>query len=147
MYLSLFLYRQQNSTVIGFTADILRTNTGVTSDGFVPLSVTASQVHEWACTAQELWNKLIYIEAAIVNVIHWFVSLMCKAHTGAHLLFLIRIFLIIFIIIIKFRRITHAVAHIHKTYIQMCRIIRNGVLWLLVTINETVFAKIAKNKK
>ncbi len=29
---------------MGFTADIVGTNTGVTKDGFVPLSVTASQV-------------------------------------------------------------------------------------------------------
>ncbi len=31
---------------MGFTADILRTNTGVTNDGFAPLSVTAGQVNE-----------------------------------------------------------------------------------------------------
>ncbi len=42
-----------------FTADILRTGTGVTSNGFVPLSVTASQVSEWACTVPELKPSLV----------------------------------------------------------------------------------------
>ncbi len=31
---------------MGFTADIVRTNTGVSNNGFIPLSVTASQVSE-----------------------------------------------------------------------------------------------------
>ncbi len=51
-------YSSNEKELMSFTADILRTNTGVINDGFSPLSVTASQVSEWACTAAELWNKL-----------------------------------------------------------------------------------------
>ncbi len=41
-----FIYFPVMSVLMGFTADILRTNTGVTNDGSVPLSVTASQINE-----------------------------------------------------------------------------------------------------